>query len=219
MVQAKGQWTYTLDMLKTVFSLADDLGKDKEKKGERNLAIVIMTDALDDPPPGKKGDQFDLTKIAEQYSGKNWWIYLVNLSDLEKSERVAVAQEELRKELLKVSEKTMIVDGTDPEKAINLDIAQDIKKKELLGSNIIPFIIAGLLLFLLLIFLFSRFSSITVFTQHLAIFGSCFSSFVPRCDMVALHLLYLVIFGTNRTNAFLPFIGFSFVVVAKCSNI
>lgn len=165
-VEAKGQWTYTLNMLKTVFSIADDLDKDKGKKGARNVAIVIMTDALDDPPPGKQKDHFDLTKIAEQYNGKDWWIYLVNLSDLEKSEQVAAAQENLRKELLKVSENTMIVDGSDPEKAMNQDIAQDIKKKEILGSNIIPFIIAGLLLILLLIFLLlRRLKSLKVYGQ------------------------------------------------------
>jgi len=157
MVEAKGQWTHTLGMLKTVFALADELSKDKGKgKGERNLAIVIMTDALDDPPPGKRGDQFDLTKIAEQYSGKDWWIYLVNLADLQKSARVAAAQEDLKKELLKVSEKTTIIDGTDPGKAITEDLAQDIRKKEMAGSNIIPFAIAALLLLLLLLIIYLR---------------------------------------------------------------
>ncbi len=157
MVEAKGQWTHTLAMLKTVFALADELSDDKEKsKGERNLAIVIMTDALDDPPPGKRGDQFDLTKIAEQYSGKDWWIYLVNLADLQKSARVAAAQEELRQELLKVSEKTTIIDGTDPGKAITEDLAQDIRRKEIAGSNIVPFAVAGLLLLLLLLIIYFR---------------------------------------------------------------
>lgn len=157
MVEAKGQWTHTLGMLKTVFALADELSNDNVKeKTERNLAIVIMTDALDDPPPGKRGDQFDLTKIAEQYSGKDWWIYLVNLADLQKSARVAAAQEELRQELLKVSEKTTIIDGTDPDKAITEDLAQDIKRKEIAGSNIIPFAVAGLLLILLLLIIYFR---------------------------------------------------------------
>jgi Mg-chelatase subunit ChlD len=155
-VEAKGEWTYTLGMLKTVFTIADTLTREKGED-ERNLAIVIMTDALDDPPPGKRKDQFDLTKIAEQYSGQDWWIYLVNLADLEKSDRVAAAQEELRKELLKVSEKTMIVDGSDPDKAMNEDIAQDIQKKEIMGSNIIPFVIAGFLaLIVLILFLLKR---------------------------------------------------------------
>ena len=158
--EAKGQWTYTLGMLKTVFSIADNLSKEKGDE-ERNLAIVIMTDALDDPPPGKRKDQFDLTKIAEQYSGQDWWIYLVNLADLEKSERVAAAQEDLRKELLKVSENTMIVDGSDPDKAMNEDIAQDIQKKEIIGSNIIPYVVAGLLVLLLLVlFLLKRSKSL-----------------------------------------------------------
>lgn len=162
-VEAKGQWTYTLDMLKTVFSIADGLGKDKDKKSDRNLAIVIMTDALDDPPPGKRGDHFELAKIAEQYSGKDWWIYLVDLADMKKSEKLLAAQDDLKKELLKVSEKTLFVDGADPEKAINWDVAEDIKQKELLSSNIIPFIIAGLLLVLLLIvFLLRRLKSLKV---------------------------------------------------------
>ena len=50
MTEAAGLWTYTYKMIYKVFQAAEKL--EKEEDG-RNTEIVIMTDAIDDPPPGE----------------------------------------------------------------------------------------------------------------------------------------------------------------------
>jgi len=47
----------------------------------------------------------------------------------------------------------------------------------------------GLYTLLALGILFSRFSSVVVFAQHLAIFFCCFSSIMPRFYVVSLHFI------------------------------
>lgn len=44
-----------------------------------------MSDGLDDPIPANSKETFNLKKIAEQYSGNDWWIYIVNLAEMQKS--------------------------------------------------------------------------------------------------------------------------------------
>jgi len=163
MTEAKGQWTYTLNMLNQVFSIADTISKDKDK--ERNLVILIMTDALDDPPPGKRKQKFNLKKIADQYSGKDWWIYLVNLADLKGSKKLKESQEKLRGELSRVSENSQIVDGTDPEKAISEKIRPDIEKKERMQFIIFIILASAVVLgaLLLLFLLIKRMRSVKVY--------------------------------------------------------
>ncbi len=152
--EAKGQWTYTLKMLQTVFGIADTLTKENQgqtKVNPRNVVIVIMTDGLDDPPPAKSKERFDLKKIAEQYSGNDWWIYLVNLAEMEKSKEISAAQQKLKAELSKISENTTFIDGQNPDKAINEDLQRDIEQKEWSQfKKILPFIILVLLLILII---------------------------------------------------------------------
>ena len=152
--EAKGQWTFTLKMLQTVFGIADTLTKDNQeqtKVNPRNVVIVIMTDGLDDPPPAKSKERFDLKKIAEQYSGNDWWIYLVNLAEMEKSKEISAAQQKLKAELSKISENTTFIDGQNPDKAINEDLQRDIEQKEWSQfKKILPFIILVLLLILII---------------------------------------------------------------------
>jgi Mg-chelatase subunit ChlD len=51
-IEPKGLWTHTKLMIETVIKKAKEL----EKTGkDRQPVIIILTDALDDPPPGKKG--------------------------------------------------------------------------------------------------------------------------------------------------------------------
>ncbi|HPF06325.1 MAG TPA: VWA domain-containing protein [Spirochaetota bacterium] len=152
--EAKGQWTYTLKMLQTVFGIADTLTKENQeqtKVNPRNVVIVIMTDGLDDPPPAKSSKRFDLKKIAEQYSGNDWWIYLVNLAEMEKSKEISAAHQKLKDELSKISENTTFIDGQNPDKAINEDLQRDIEQKEWSQfKKILPFIILLLLLVLII---------------------------------------------------------------------
>ncbi len=121
MTEAKGKWTYTINMMKEVFKKAEELSSaDKDRK----LVIVIMTDALDDPPPGKRKESFDIKSVASDYAGKDWWIYLVSYSDLKKNEKVI---NELKKELEKVSSKSKIISaGERPEESF-----REVQKDEL----------------------------------------------------------------------------------------
>lgn len=155
MTEAKGQWTFTLKMLQTVFGIADTLSKENQSQSQvnpRNVVIVIMTDGLDDPPPSKSGERFDLKKIAEQYSGNDWWIYLVNLAELQKSKEISVAQQKLKDELSKVSENTTFIDGENPNKAINEDLKRDVEQKEWSQfMKILPFIVLVSLLILIIV--------------------------------------------------------------------
>jgi len=152
--EAHGKWTYTLEMLKTVFALADQLTKESARNNaelKRNVVIVIMSDGLDDPPPGKYKEKFDLKKVAAQYSGNDWWIYLVNLDELQKSKEISAAQKNLLKELSNVSGNTSMLDGSNPDQAINDELRKDIERKEREQFYRLLTIVAGLLILILLI--------------------------------------------------------------------
>ena len=152
--EAHGKWTYTLEMLKTVFALADQLTKESAQNNaelKRNVVIVIMSDGLDDPPPGKYKEKFDLKKVAAQYSGNDWWIYLVNLDELQKSKEISAAQKNLLKELSNVSGNTSMLDGSNPDQAINDELRKDIERKEREQFYRLLTIVAGLLILILLI--------------------------------------------------------------------
>ena len=143
-------------MLKTVFAIADQLTKESaQSKTElkRNVVIVIMSDGLDDPPPSSVKEKFDLKKVAAQYSGNDWWIYLVNLDELQKSKEISAAQKNLMDELSKVSGNTSMLDGSNPDKAINDELRKDIERKEKEQFYRLLTIVAGLLILALIIIL------------------------------------------------------------------
>lgn len=165
--EAKGEWTFTLKMLQTVFGIADNLTRENQVQNPanpRNVVIVIMSDGLDDPPPGKTKERFDLKKIAEQYSGNDWWIYLVNLAEMQKSKEIAAAQQRLKDELSKVSKNTTFIDGQNPDKAINEDLKKDIEQKEWNQfMKILPFIaLIVLLLAIIILFILKRASGVKI---------------------------------------------------------
>ncbi len=168
--EAKGQWTHTLKMLKTVFALADQLTKESAQNTtdlKRNVVIVIMSDGLDDPPPANSKEKFDLKKVAAQYSGNDWWIYLVNLDELQKSKEISAAQQNLLNELGKVSGNTSILDGSNPDKAINDELKNDIDRKEREQFYRLLAVVSGLLiLILLIIFIVLKIRSVKI-TGHL----------------------------------------------------
>jgi len=154
--EAKGKWTYTLKMLKNVFALADQLTKESAQNAtelKRNVVIVIMSDGLDDPPPSNGKEKFDLKQVAAQYSGNDWWIYLVNLDELQKSKQISDAQKNLRMELSKVSGNTQMLDGSNPDTAINDELKKDIDRKEKEQFYRLLTIVAGFLILLLIIIL------------------------------------------------------------------
>lgn len=131
--QAKGQWTHTLKMLQSVFTLADQLTKENAQKTtelKRNVVIVIMSDGLDDPPPSLRKDAFSLKAISDQFAGNDWWIYLVNLDAMQKSPKIMEALGKFKDQLSKVSANTQMLDGSDPNAAINEQLRKDIERRE-----------------------------------------------------------------------------------------
>lgn len=150
--EAKGKWTYTLKMISQVFAIADEMSKSEESG--RNVVIVIMSDGLDDPPPGKRREVYNLKEISNKYSGKDWWIYLVDLAKLKDTDKLKKAHEKLKGELSKISKNTQVIGGADPAKAIN-QMSTDIKQKQnrqfILTIVFIVLLVLGLLLVLLFI--------------------------------------------------------------------
>jgi len=133
MTEAKGQWTHTLKMLQNVFTLADQLTKENAQKTtelKRNVVIVIMSDGLDDPPPAQRRDAFNLKTISDQFAGNDWWIYLVNLDSMQKSPKIMEALGRFKDQLSKVSANTQMLDGSDPNAAINEQLRKDIERRE-----------------------------------------------------------------------------------------
>lgn len=90
-VEARGQWTFTMEMFRNVLQKADEINKVNKAESlnaqkaekeyvERKQAIVILTDALDDPPPADKSKKLDIKDLATEYSGVDWFMYFVSLS-------------------------------------------------------------------------------------------------------------------------------------------
>jgi Mg-chelatase subunit ChlD len=154
--KAEGKWTHTLKMLKVVFTLADQLTRESAQKAnelKRNVVIVIMSDGLDDPPPDNRKESFNLKAISQQYSGNDWWIYLVNLQELQKSKEISAALGNLKNELSKISANTQMLDGTDPDKAINEQLRKDVERKERQQLYKLLSVIAVLFILLVIIIL------------------------------------------------------------------
>jgi len=163
MIEPKGKWTHTYKMIKSVFQKADEL---ESKNEDLQTVIIVMTDALDDPPPHKVREKFNIKKIANKYQDKNWWIYFVKLSDLKKNKKVTEREKKFASELKKVSKHTKIIEaGKDPEKGIEKDLPEDVKRLESESAGIIiPLIIAIIIIGIILgvIIFFVRLSKIKV---------------------------------------------------------
>ena len=152
-IEAKGQWTYTFKMLNTVFALADKLTKEAEEgKSKRKVAIFIMSDGLDDPPPGNLRDKIKLEDVTDKYQGRgdDWWIYISSFQDLQKSQKLSDSYEKFRNELSKVSGNVRFVEDADPEKAIE-GVIQDDKKSGSGGGEILKKVILPIILFMLVL--------------------------------------------------------------------
>ncbi len=109
-------------MIRNVFKTAQDL--ELKEKG-RQRVIVVLTDALDDPPPGRRHERFDIKKIAKQYNNKDWFIFFVNLGDLETSKKIEKTRKDIKDN---VSPYTKVVDATDaPGKVIEKQLMQDVR--------------------------------------------------------------------------------------------
>ena len=93
-IKATGAWTYTSEMMRTAFKKASELEAiDKD----RQRVIVIMTDTIDDPPPGKLHDRLNIKDIAKNYKDKDWFIFFMNFGDAVKANpKLAKMQKDLK---------------------------------------------------------------------------------------------------------------------------
>lgn len=142
-VEAKGQWTFTMKMLQAVLKKADEIEKrneaaliapDEDKKdedvsaSERQIVLIILTDALDDPPPVEKNKQLNIESIASKYSSQDWFVYFINLGELENNAKVQSLREGFQKN---ITENTEIIDASgDVQEPIEEKLEQSIKKNE-----------------------------------------------------------------------------------------
>ena len=162
MTEAHGAWTHMLIMLQQVFAIAKNLTDENAAGNEkREVVIVIMTDGIDDPPPGK--ETFTLKSVADQYQGSDWWIYVVNLSEMEKTGKISAALQQFTSNLQTVSDNTMILDGTDPNKAINEDMKADMDKRDFIQQKVIPAVAIILALVILIgLFIYLRLKKLQI---------------------------------------------------------
>jgi hypothetical protein len=158
MTQAKGLWTSTCDMLSSVFERGSQLEK-VEKKYQ--VVIVIMTDGIDDPPPGVNR-RCDIKTLKDKYGVKDsWWVYLLPFSDFKKSQAVKKLQSDIKPIVPKVK----IIESKTPEEGIGTKLPSDVKKLEAeQESVIIPLMtaIAVIAFIVLLIMLVKRFAGMKV---------------------------------------------------------
>lgn len=154
MVEAKGLWTFTMQMFGDVLKKANELElADSTKKVE----IIVLTDALDDPPPAQRKKGLDIKEISKGYSAQDWFIYLVNLSDLKNSDQM--------KEIVGVIPDIKVVDAQDgvdplstiPDNSESLDTPKSQSPlARLWGFILVPF----LLLLIIAIVYFKHISDI-----------------------------------------------------------
>lgn len=145
MTDATGLWTYTYKMVTTVLDAAQKF----DKKEDRPTEIVVMTDAIDDPPPGDK--KFNFAEFANKYGKKsNMWIYILSFSNLAKSQ----AAKKMEQDLGMISDNVKIIQTGEPEKAKE-ELLKEEKIQEAKGRSIVlPIIIAAAVILLLLALLF-----------------------------------------------------------------
>ena len=146
-LEAKGEWTYTVEMLRTVIKTASDL---RTKDASRQQVIVIMTDAQDDPPPAKRGDKIDLRALAKASQGNEWFIYLIDTGELDKNPRI----QKLKADLASVSKYTQVVDQKQNiQQAVETMTADAEKKSAEIHRPIFlnPFFIAAILIVVILL--------------------------------------------------------------------
>jgi Mg-chelatase subunit ChlD len=157
MTEAKGLWTYTHKMIMKVL---DEAKKLENEKSGRPTEIVVMTDAIDDPPPSEL-KKFNLKEFAEKYGKRsNLWIYILSFSNLKNTE----AAKKLTMDISKITDKVKIIQTAEPEKGKEELISEE-KKVEAEGRSVLlPIIIAALCILLLLaaIFFIKRLADLKV---------------------------------------------------------
>lgn len=157
MTEATGLWTYTHKMIYKVFEAAKSL--EKEADG-RQTEIIILTDAIDDPPPGEM-KKFDLADFVNKYGKRaETWVYILSFSNIDDSE----AAKKLAQNIRQVTDKVEIIKGEEPEKGTQ-SLIEGEKSRQAESSCIwmaIAIAVACILFVLFILFLIKRFSALKV---------------------------------------------------------
>ncbi len=156
MTDASGLWTHTYQMIIKILEFA----KKEEKESDRPTEIVIMTDGIDDPPPGGKGLNFK--EFAQKYGKKkDLLVYVISFTSLQNSE----AARKMEKDLGLVSDAVKIIETDDPEKGKDAIIETNRQRESSARGILVPLLIAIALVILLIVILFlvKRFSELKVF--------------------------------------------------------
>jgi hypothetical protein len=108
-IKATGAWTYTSQMMRVAFQKAAEMeAKDKD----RQRVIVILTDTLDDPPPGKLKDRLNVKEFAKNFKDKEWFIFFYNFGDaLKDNPKLAKLQKDLKTSVSKYSNVIQVKTG------------------------------------------------------------------------------------------------------------
>jgi hypothetical protein len=119
-IQANGAWTYTSQMMRVAFQKAAELeAKDKNRK----RVIIVLTDTIDDPPPGKLNDGLSIKQIAKNYKDKEWFVFYYTFGEaIKNNPKLAKLQNDLRTNISKYSNVIEVktapgATGTDGKKA------------------------------------------------------------------------------------------------------
>lgn len=157
-IKAEGMWTYTMEMLRNVFRIANEM---ETKNPQRKQIIILLTDGLDDPPPAKRKDRFNIREAAKEYVGKEWYVYLVNFGDIKNNARFKEVQSELARTVTK--HVTLIEGGESPQKAVTevqQTIAQHPQQERALSLRAVIIAIIVIVVVLAIIIIIARISSV-----------------------------------------------------------
>ena len=194
MTQATGKWTNTFLMMEKVLLKANDL--EKEKGGDkRQTVIVIMTDALDDPPPASKS-RLDIKKVLNPYGKKDWWVYLVSFNEIKNDPRLSAVKKQFEKDLALLTKEGKVIDASgSPEKIIGKQIPEDVKMLESQRSFLSPWLIVviAVLALLLVLFLIKRSSQLVLKGVIEYWNNEVLSPYIEHFDITKRHLKNLTI--------------------------
>ncbi len=131
-IRAVGKWTYTKQMIEVALKIAQNL---EQKDKSRQQVLVVMTDALDDPPPDKTGSKLNIRDIAKNYKDKDWFIFFINFSDAPVNKKLAGIQKDME---TSVSSYTNVITAGKASKTSSKGTDQSIAKtiEEDLSANI-----------------------------------------------------------------------------------
>ncbi len=100
-IKVAGAWTYTSQMMRVAFRKAAEL---EARNKDRERVIIVLTDTLDDPPPGKLNDGLNIKQIAKNYKDKEWFVFFYTFGEVIKNNpKLARLQDDLRTNVSKYS--------------------------------------------------------------------------------------------------------------------